>query len=818
MKTALVLSGGGARGDFEVGAARYLYDKVWPGAHPEIICGTSVGAINAAKLAEGQGGLAGLEGIWQGLHSNQDMYLPEPWFKAISNSGIVNFLQESTFQQGVEVFAALTNPIESVISTFKTAVDINDLKNALEAAAHDKSLYNLGPIAAKLRNVANLDPAKVAGSGITLRLAIVGLESGALRWVTETGQMLNRDGSLRTQSVLAVQCQPLSDQTMELLDEIKDAQDELHTAGTSKGGIIANIQRLSTQYVGTRQALAACVVAHPDVAKPLLMSLPDAVLASASIPGVFQPVQRDDWYVDGGVRSVLPIEAAVLAGAERVFAVIASKVAPDPATSLLGGTPVDIETANFIDIIKHAADDILPNELVHLATDPPRGWGVDVTVIQPMTDIHDGMTIDPGLIDIRMAEGYMRADDTIQSTAAVKIDGWPTPDGLSMARQTQTITALRKTIWEIEGGLDASTLYPVLTPPSLRFLPRVDRIEELRGLKRQLRDAVAQRITAGGAVPAHPEKWWLGWERHQWTPTQALWDSTHPLDPPHKVTVSMQPSSVVLGQPVRAVVHAVDAGTGALVAGQVKVNGVAVALTNSPFLQVFASTTRVRIDPRTHGKVVEDVEPTVSVTVAGHLDQAVACTFTAGGSGVVQISLGSVNYPTRFLRHQNFQAELTGIASDLDKHDGTFTVVAGLAAPALTAGGVGRKTNPTASAVSFEAVNFPGYYLCDQNGRLALARRPAPGSVAFNQSATFRAQSGLAGAGSSSLEAWGGKRYIRHRDFHLYVEDGSTGSATFAQDASFTIAPPLAVVNPVEAPVRSTADSDPSLSVVGPAV
>ena len=52
MPTAIVISGGGAKGDFEVGALRLLYDR---GIRPDIICGTSVGAINGAKLAEGEG-------------------------------------------------------------------------------------------------------------------------------------------------------------------------------------------------------------------------------------------------------------------------------------------------------------------------------------------------------------------------------------------------------------------------------------------------------------------------------------------------------------------------------------------------------------------------------------------------------------------------------------------------------------------------------------------------------------------------------------------------------------------------------------------
>jgi predicted acylesterase/phospholipase RssA len=52
MKTAIVLSGGGARGDFQVGALLYLYGV---GRYPQIICGSSVGAINGVKLAEDPG-------------------------------------------------------------------------------------------------------------------------------------------------------------------------------------------------------------------------------------------------------------------------------------------------------------------------------------------------------------------------------------------------------------------------------------------------------------------------------------------------------------------------------------------------------------------------------------------------------------------------------------------------------------------------------------------------------------------------------------------------------------------------------------------
>jgi len=49
-KKALILSGGGARGAFQAGVWKYLTQRRW---QPDIICGASVGAINAAGIASG---------------------------------------------------------------------------------------------------------------------------------------------------------------------------------------------------------------------------------------------------------------------------------------------------------------------------------------------------------------------------------------------------------------------------------------------------------------------------------------------------------------------------------------------------------------------------------------------------------------------------------------------------------------------------------------------------------------------------------------------------------------------------------------------
>ena len=112
MTTALVLSGGGARGDFEVGAVRYLYDH---GVQPQIICGTSVGAINGVKLAEGGNeALGGLENIWLQLQSVDQMFGLAEWVTALPPEAI-SFVQNLAGRsRNYPARAFVDNPIVSV--------------------------------------------------------------------------------------------------------------------------------------------------------------------------------------------------------------------------------------------------------------------------------------------------------------------------------------------------------------------------------------------------------------------------------------------------------------------------------------------------------------------------------------------------------------------------------------------------------------------------------------------------------------------------------------------------------------------------------
>lgn len=64
IRRALVLSGGGGRGAYEVGVWRRLQEIGW---QPDIICGTSIGAINGALIGSGWDADR-LEQLWGSLH------------------------------------------------------------------------------------------------------------------------------------------------------------------------------------------------------------------------------------------------------------------------------------------------------------------------------------------------------------------------------------------------------------------------------------------------------------------------------------------------------------------------------------------------------------------------------------------------------------------------------------------------------------------------------------------------------------------------------------------------------------------------------
>jgi predicted acylesterase/phospholipase RssA len=327
MTVAIALSGGGANGDFEVGVLRFLYDI---GVRPDILSTTSVGSVNGLKLAEGEGaadqGLEGLERIWLGLMRNEDMYRREAWLTERLANELFYPLLQSFAETPKRTFPALADsvhyqalisqmvplgPIQGgsfgaylslppTVSLHATSIGllgpISLIGIGIDAASaaallDHQSIYNLEPIGEKTRS--SLVPARVAAwaaAGNRLRMATVGLGSGKLRYVTESGRMVERDGF--TPAV------------------------DLET-----GFEITNV------------------------------SLLEGMLASAAIPVFFRAIRiKDDLYVDGGIREQLPLEVAAQLGARTIYAVHASKRDLDPRPDVRGGGMVDIAMRSLMDI------------------------------------------------------------------------------------------------------------------------------------------------------------------------------------------------------------------------------------------------------------------------------------------------------------------------------------------------------------------------------------------------------------------------------------------------------------------------------------
>jgi hypothetical protein len=138
-------------------------------------------------------------------------------------------------------------------------------------------------------------------------------------------------------------------------------------------------------------------------------------------------------------------------------------------------------------------------------------------------------------------------------------------------------------------------------------------------------------------------------------------------------------------------------------------------------------------------------------------------------------SLQSVNYPSRYIRHQNYLGylhEVTDASTTQVKQDATFTIVPGLAAP---------------NGYSLRAAN--GQYLRHYDFRIRLAADD--GTAAFRSDATFIPRPGTA-SGSVRLESsnYPG-RFLRHRNNELWLHSYD-GTQLFRDDSSFRAVSPWA--------------------------
>jgi NTE family protein len=386
MTTAIVLSGGGSRGDFQLGALTALQEA---GVRADILCSTSVGSLNALMLTQGESGLDELRKIWFGLRRNDHMWLFEDWWQELdpamrkvivgslmgdATSGEPSSVALGTFAGGAVgsvlgpmgllagafVGAALAGNTNNVVADAFTGAAVRKALTVISERA--RALLNLNPVRTLIGqhfSQARLDA--FVASGKKLRLATVGLESGELCYVTETGDLLRRRSGER---------------------------------------------------------LAAGV--------PVL----EGVMASAAIAAVFPPVNfAGDAWVDGGHRESVPLRAAIEAGADEIYVICSGPVDRWSAvnrTEEFGFTPppTDFESRHLLDIANRALlsihlDEMEADDIYPVLDERP---DLKIKLIYPEYPTHDIVTIDADLIRVNYDYGYRSAWDVLRDAPLAQRD------------------------------------------------------------------------------------------------------------------------------------------------------------------------------------------------------------------------------------------------------------------------------------------------------------------------------------------------------------------------------------------------------------
>jgi NTE family protein len=85
-KRGLVLSGGGAKGAFQAGVLEYLHEK--GKLDFDVVCGVSVGALNATMVAQGE--FEKLKELWLGIKEDKDILKKNSWLGIILGKNSLN--------------------------------------------------------------------------------------------------------------------------------------------------------------------------------------------------------------------------------------------------------------------------------------------------------------------------------------------------------------------------------------------------------------------------------------------------------------------------------------------------------------------------------------------------------------------------------------------------------------------------------------------------------------------------------------------------------------------------------------------------------
>jgi predicted acylesterase/phospholipase RssA len=439
---------------------RCLYDVFK--YQPDLLTGASVGALNAAKLAEGAAALPELEQLWLNMVGPEDLfYIRGPirtilsqldpaihqalqlmpleellgWSATPTSTATLNLNiagRTLGFLNSQVASAVGAGTLFTVFDILMTGLDyglkVGKIVQAVQQLLLLPSLLLFDPVSDKIQ--ANITPSKITATGLRLRIVVNGLRTARVRYVDESGAFVD---------------------------------------GGPAPGIVA------------------------------------ALNASASIPIAYPPVRLPDGedYVDGGVLENAPIEAAVRAGADSVIAIL-----PSPAE---------------LDVPSSAPTTLLPvaGRAIELLLDgssrrqlaPFRGWGVPVKVIAPRFELYNLLVVDPGLIRINMDYGYMRAYDEMQEDESLRA---------AYRNSSDAITRLRQTVWYQEHWVHGQYPKGFVRSGQLQPTGSAEQVEWIRDRKKEIRDLVLARVGLTGAsvrasAPPAIDKSWREWEAHFFT-------------------------------------------------------------------------------------------------------------------------------------------------------------------------------------------------------------------------------------------------------------------------------------------------------------
>jgi len=279
------MAGGGAKGAFEAGAVSYLVEE--EGIVPEVITATSAGAVCAVVLAQARGHRELVDRTRElrddllAMTRADLLFGKQPWVAALDGTpfgrAIDRWVVERTrpavpgtrggIPGGIAAAAPRrARPIRLAAQVARAIPKLGRARRSLDGRTG--SLLTLDPLAERLRRggrgIQPITPALVARPGVDLRLAVVALGAGVLRYVTEDGTIVEEDALT-----------PAPGRAAGPVDVID--------------GVIASAS--------------------------VPMVFPPRLLAGEA-------------YVDGGVVDNVPVAAAAALGARRIYALLAVPVAP----------------------------------------------------------------------------------------------------------------------------------------------------------------------------------------------------------------------------------------------------------------------------------------------------------------------------------------------------------------------------------------------------------------------------------------------------------------------------------------------------------